>query len=395
MSTNNKKKKENKYTKTNTPCIYLNNWTGCYDAKYNYKVYDPIKKKNIYKQKNKGHFSTIAEAKDWLSNARGGLLIKEDKEVTLKGAYISWLKEAEAHGYTEQTKINCNSFYKMIVQFIDEDTKIKDINEDLYYTLIGECRKKYKPETVKSINATFRKLINMCYRKGYIKDNPLHRCKAIKIKRESNKKVIPYHHFLKINEYLSELKPYKYGNEYRRVNLQLMYNLLYYTGMRIGECLALRWIDFVEYKYESKHKDRGYRVDIKKSMSNKKEKSTKNEKDRSIPIHADMDMMFRVALINHKRNGGSINDRIFNITHSACQIQLKQICINCDLPIYTHHEFRHTFISNMIKQGVPLAVIEKVSGDTQETIIKYYSHLFDKDELLILSALDRVKVSSV
>ena len=200
---------------------------------------------------------------------------------------------------------------------------------------------------------------------------------------------------MKINEYLSELKPYKYGNKFRRVNLQLMYNLLYYTGMRIGECLALRWSDFVEYKYESKHKDRGYRVDIKKSMSNKKEKPTKNEKDRSIPIHADMDMMFRVALIKHKKNGGSIDDRIFNITQSACQIQLKKICFNCDLPEYTHHEFRHTFISNMIKQGVPLAVIEKVSGDTQETIIKYYSHLFDKDELLILSALDRVKVSSV
>lgn len=54
------------------------------------------------------------------------------------------------------------------------------------------------------------------------------------------------------------------------------------------------------------------------------------------------------------------------------------------------HEFRHTFISNLIKEGVPLPVIEKVSGDTQETILKRYSHMFESDEVMVLIALENV-----
>jgi len=61
------------------------------------------------------------------------------------------------------------------------------------------------------------------------------------------------------------------------------------------------------------------------------------------------------------------------------------------MPLYTCHEFRHTFISNLIGQGVPLPVIEKVSGDTQATILKRYSHMFESDEFMVLQALSSIE----
>jgi hypothetical protein len=41
----------------------------------------------------------------------------------------------------------------------------------------------------------------------------------------------------------------------------------------------------------------------------------------------------------------------------------------------------------LIKKNIPLTVIEKVSGDNQNTILKRYSHMFESDEVMILSAL--------
>lgn len=44
----------------------------------------------------------------------------------------------------------------------------------------------------------------------------------------------------------------------------------------------------------------------------------------------------------------------------------------------------------MIRKGVPLPVISKVSGDTQETILKRYSHMFESDEVMILQAISNM-----
>ena len=43
-----------------------------------------------------------------------------------------------------------------------------------------------------------------------------------------------------------------------------------------------------------------------------------------------------------------------------------------------------------MRKGVPLPVIEKVSGDTQKTIFDRYSHMFDDDEDLVLKALENL-----
>ena len=66
---------------------------------------------------------------------------------------------------------------------------------------------------------------------------------------------------------------------------------------------------------------------------------------------------------------------------------LKKACSALDFPKYTCHDFRHTFISNLIRKGVPLPVIEKASGDTQQTILKRYSHMFEGEVMMILKAL--------
>ena len=89
----------------------------------------------------------------------------------------------------------------------------------------------------------------------------------------------------------------------------------------------------------------------------------------------------------HKQNGGNMEDKIFTFTYSAYDSTIRKACQKLNIDTCSCHDFRHTFISNLIKKNIPLTVIEKVSGDNQNTILQRYSHMFESDEVMILTAL--------
>jgi Phage integrase family. len=62
-------------------------------------------------------------------------------------------------------------------------------------------------------------------------------------------------------------------------------------------------------------------------------------------------------------DGESDIEKIFNCGQWACNNMLQMVYNNSDLPAYHCHEFRHSFISNLISKEVPPPVISKVSGD--------------------------------
>ena len=85
-----------------------------------------------------------------------------------------------------------------------------------------------------------------------------------------------------------------------------------------------------------------------------------------------------------------MKDKIVPFGHGAVANKLDTACKKLGLEHYTCHEFRHTFISNLISFGVPLPVVAKAAGDTQETILKRYSHMFESDEVMVLKAMDNL-----
>lgn len=90
-----------------------------------------------------------------------------------------------------------------------------------------------------------------------------------------------------------------------------------------------------------------------------------------------------------------MEDRVFEFEHGSCITVLKRACRNVKIKEYNCHSFRHTYISNLIRQCVPISVIEQVSGDTQETILKRYSYMFEGDEEMVLAALERIESGEV
>lgn len=380
-------------TKTKYKNIYYNENTKKYDVKYNYKVYAPALQKNEYKAKWVYNIETITEAKAELAKMRVGQNKTEDREITLQGAYDIWKIKAQGQNYSLVTFRNTEQQMNMIYKFIPKDTKIKDITEDTYYRFSAECRAYgYSEETLHSINATFRKMLNLSYKKKLTKENMLHSADNIKTKQREEYKILTKPEFAMLDDYFEQKLPYR--DSYTIYpKYRLMFNILYYTGIRIGECLALTYADFEEVSYAQSEQEKSLRVKIVKAYVTEFDltKSPKNFKHRAVPLFSDVEKLFTELKKKHLDAGGSINDRVFPWGYGACCTTIRKACDECALTRYSCHDFRHTFISNLIKNSVPLPVIEKVSGDTQETILKRYSHMFESDEFMILSVMQRLQ----
>ncbi len=120
-------------------------------------------------------------------------------------------------------------------------------------------------------------------------------------------------------------------------------------------------------------------------------KGTKNDKTRKIPLPEPVSELLALQMQAHLQSGGGKEEKIFDWAHGSCITMIRKACREVGIPEYSCHSFRHTYISNLIRQCVPIAVIEQVSGDTQETILKRYSHMFKGDEGLVLEALRKIE----
>ena len=288
------------------------------------------------------------------------------KKVTFETAVELWREKAEFNGFSPKTVRNTEAFVKMLGQFVPLETSLGRFSVKNYERAIGKMRvSKYAPETIMDLNATMRKLLNLAVKKQLVRKNILARADNLRMGERREARVIPREHFRKI---LAGTEQEKY---------RFLFTLLYYAGLRIGEALALTPRDFM--------KEGGiWRVKISKSYLHefKLVKSTKNGKVREIPLSPKVFGGF--LQMNRAR---SENAQIFDFSPQAARAILHKICDEAGVPRYRLHEFRHTFVSNLMRGGVPLPVVAQMAGDTQATVLKRYSHAFPDDEQLVLRAL--------
>ena len=253
--------------------------------------------------------------------------------------------------------------------------------------LISKCRLYgYSEETIHNINACLRKFVKLAYKNHKLKKNPFDYCDNVRIRTNTVKEVVSYTEYLLLDQYFAENSFYRLGKDCYPKH-RFMLRLLYWTGMRIGEAIALEYNDFEKY-YGGK-----MFVRVTKSYNSiyKELKDTKNYKTRKIPLPQQVIELYQVLVQEHLKSGGNMGNRVFDFGHGSYVTVLKRAYLKVGVKECNCHSFRHTYISNLIRQCVPISVIEQVSGDTQETILKRYSHMFEGDEKMVLEALERIE----
>ncbi len=141
---------------------------------------------------------------------------------------------------------------------------------------------------------------------------------------------------------------------------------LFYTGLRIKECLNLK-IEDIDFKNLTIHV-----------------KNTKSKKDRKIPLHQNLVVLLKDYLNNWYEGGDS--EYIFATKKTG---RLSPGYVNWGLHRATKtlgwkrhitcHNLRHSFASNLVKRKIDLVKIQKLLGHSSLKVTGIYTHVDDSE----------------
>ena len=169
----------------------------------------------------------------------------------------------------------------------------------------------------------------------------------------------------------------KFSGAIQKSSVKLAFDILFYTGMRSGELLALTPADILPSK----------RISINKNYAkvNGEElflepKTPKAKRCISIPDFLYDDIKEYVS----KLYGIEKGERIFYFTKSALDKEIKRIADKAGLPRIRVHDLRHSHASMLIEMGfAPLEIADRLGHESVKTTLDTYSHLYpDKDQQL-------------
>lgn len=159
--------------------------------------------------------------------------------------------------------------------------------------------------------------------------------------------------------------------------MKLAFDILFYTGIRSGELLALTPADILPNK----------RIDINKNYAKIKgeelflePKTPKAKRCISIPDFLYNDIQEYISMLYGIEN----NDRIFYFQKTALEKEIKRISEKIGLKPIRVHDLRHSHASMLIELGFsPLEIADRLGHESVKTTLDTYSHLYpDKDQKL-------------
>lgn len=169
----------------------------------------------------------------------------------------------------------------------------------------------------------------------------------------------------------------QFSGAIQKSSVKLAFDVLFYTGMRSGELLALTPTDILPTK----------RIDINKNYAKVKgeelllePKTPKAKRCISIPDFLYDDIKAYIS----KLYGIQKTDRIFYFTKSALEKEIKRGAEKVGLEPIRVHDLRHSHASMLIEMGFePLEIAERLGHESVKTTLDTYSHLYpDKDQKL-------------
>lgn len=160
--------------------------------------------------------------------------------------------------------------------------------------------------------------------------------------------------------------------------------LLYYSGMRIGEALALTNLD-IEGNVIHVTKGKAHNGSITSPKTNKMRSVVVS--DRIIGILNEQINYYRACGIK-----GTVylfgGDKPY--THSAIQLQYRTTCDKLGISPRNVHALRHTHVSNLIALGYNVFEISERTGHSVEMINKVYGHVINNPQKSMAERLENM-----
>lgn len=336
----------------------------------------------VKKQKEKSGFKTKALAIEYEINYKANANNNLINDITFQELYDVFIKD-KSQSLKFQSLRAIKSRYELHILPYFKDYKIKKINNIAYINwkekiLLNEFSYKYNS----SLHGAMVSILNYAMEFYGLESNI-----AIKIGNFSKKNYIRKVNYWTYEEYCEFIKVVN-DNIYNA-----LFRVLYFTGMRLGEALALNWKDLKENK-----------ININKSLSKEKrddEYIISSPKTKSSIREILIDKTTKKTLNDLKEYyknyiGFSEEWFIFGgikpLSQSTIGRKKNDYCKIANVKQIKIHDFRHSHASLMVSKGVPITALAKRLGhsDTNMTL-NTYSHFIPTDEDKAINILDKLE----
>lgn len=161
--------------------------------------------------------------------------------------------------------------------------------------------------------------------------------------------------------------------------------VLFWTGMRIGELLALTPSD-IDFKEKTIHISKSYqRIDGRDIIT--PPKTQKGNRIITVPdfLLADLkDYMDSIYCLEE-------NDRLFPVTKYYMEHEMKRGVKNSGVKHIRIHDIRHSHCAMLMELGItPLEAAERLGHERVETTLNTYAHLYPNKQRKLSDKLEQI-----
>jgi len=152
-----------------------------------------------------------------------------------------------------------------------------------------------------------------------------------------------------------------------------------HTGMRQGEIFGLQWgdLDFVKRQ-----------IHIRRTIRKRVVGTPKNNRHRSVPMTDRLHDALWAHRSLRSRTWVFTRDNGEPLTRNSIKWAFWRHTRAAGLPEIRFHDLRHSFASQLVMAGVPLAGVKELLGHADIKMTMRYSHLAPAETARYIRALD-------
>ena len=247
----------------------------------------------------------------------------------------------------------------------------------------------------KNIYSVFRAMLNHAVKLGYMQSNPIYRIGNFK-DNQSVKKDITIYTAEQFTTYIKAIKQFALEKQFKHNTLvewhyYVYFNILFYTGLRSGEAIALKWSDIT-----------GTSLSVKRSMYQRLktgdiETLPKNKTSiRSLQIPLPL----MKVLEEHKKRQEQLNNFSEDFRICGGEKCIRYCTVFAKNKLYAKlseqkkiriHDFRHSHASLLANAGINIQEVARRLGHARvEETWNTYSHMYPQEEVRALEVLNKV-----
>lgn len=166
----------------------------------------------------------------------------------------------------------------------------------------------------------------------------------------------------------------------------IIFEILYYTGMRVGELLALTLND-IDFKHNLIHINKTFYRLTGQDLINPP-KTSDSERTIDIPVFLTEEIRAYTKML-YKPDPEA---RLFNKQVQYIRSVLKDRIAKANVKEIRVHDLRHSHASMLINLGAnPVLVAERLGHESPSITMNTYAHLFPKAQHDIVQKIEKVK----